>query len=85
MFMTAIETMKSILWSQQVIALCNDHPSITAKSLVPMVAGRFKVVPLYNNATPLNSHTHCSGVSRHGAQGARAPPLALAKHNILYS
>ena len=27
----------------------------------------------------------CSGVSRHGAQGARAPPLALAKHNILYS
>ena len=26
-----------------------------------------------------------SGVSREGAQGARAPPLALAKHNILYS
>ena len=26
-----------------------------------------------------------SGVSRHGAQGARAPPLAPAKHNILYS
>ena len=25
-----------------------------------------------------------SGVSREGAQGARAPPLALAKQNILY-
>ena len=44
--MTALETMKSILWSQHVIALCYEHPSITAKSLVPMVAGRFRGLPL---------------------------------------
>ena len=49
-----------ISWSQHVIALCYDYPSITAKSLVPMVAARFKRVPLYSLATPLNSHTLCT-------------------------
>ena len=49
--------MKSISWSQHVIALCYDHPSITAKALVPMVA---RGVPLYSIATPFNSHTLCT-------------------------
>ena len=58
--MPAIEIMKSISWSQHVIGLCNDHPSITVKSQMWLEGFHCIVLPHLLIATP-TAHYHCIG------------------------